>query len=281
MRSFIQTGLAALVGSSIAVGARAGLAQAELQGRVLADGSRRPIANATVAVPRLDLQSQSDSLGRYRIEKIPRGEHLVVTRAVGFRPDSTLTAFDGDEALVTDVVLRVAVNELPTVAVRETSRPIAHGKMAAFEERKVSGIGQFLGREVFQKDESRRVSEVIATSVAGVQIHRGGGSKAWAASTRSTSTAKCAFCRTTKTELLDFMDIAAGAPLACYLDIYLDGVLIYDSTARKTPLFNLSSLRASEIEGIEVYSSASQIPAQYNKTSGGSGVMLIWTRTGR
>jgi hypothetical protein len=30
-----------------------------------------------------------------------------------------------------------------------------------------------------------------------------------------------------------------------------------------------------------VYTSASQIPVQYNKTAGGCGVMLIWTRVGR
>jgi hypothetical protein len=81
--------------------------------------------------------------------------------------------------------------------------------------------------------------------------------------------------------MLDDFDIAAGAPLACYLDVYLDGALIYDSTARKAPLFNLNSITASEIEAIEVYSSAAQVPAQYNKTSGGCGVMLIWTRVGR
>ena len=30
--------------------------------------------------------------------------------------------------------------------------------------------------------------------------------------------------------------------------------------------------------GIEVYSSAAQVPVKYNRTSGGCGVMLIWTR---
>jgi hypothetical protein len=81
--------------------------------------------------------------------------------------------------------------------------------------------------------------------------------------------------------MLDASDIAAGAPLACYLDVYLYGAQVYNSSARTTPLFNLYSLQPSEIEAVEVYTSASQIPAQYNKTSGGCGVMLIWTRVGR
>ena len=34
------------------------IGQAELQGRVLADSGRRPVANAEVAIPRLDLRTR-------------------------------------------------------------------------------------------------------------------------------------------------------------------------------------------------------------------------------
>src|SRR6476660_3191414 len=71
--------------------------QAELQGRVFEESRHGPVANAEVAVPRLNLHSKTDSLGHYRLQNIPRGEHLVITRAVGYRPDSALTVFDGDE----------------------------------------------------------------------------------------------------------------------------------------------------------------------------------------
>lgn len=35
------------------------------------------------------------------------------------------------------------------------------------------------------------------------------------------------------------------------------------------------------IEGIEIYTGTSQTPPQYNRTSGGCGVILIWTRISR
>lgn len=57
--------------------------QAEFQGRTLANG--KPVGNAEVAIPKLGLRTLSDSLGRYRLESIPRGEHLVIAKA-GFRP---------------------------------------------------------------------------------------------------------------------------------------------------------------------------------------------------
>lgn len=256
------------------------LAQAELQGHVFSETGRRPLVNAGVSVPKLNLHASTDSLGRYRLQNIPRGEHLVITRAVGFRPDSALTSFDGDEALVSDVVLRVAVNELPTVVVRESTRPIPRGKMAEFEERKAVGVGHFIDRELLVKDENRRLGEILASHVPGLSVYRGTGSKAWAASSRTASTGKCAMCRVTRSEIMDPSDAAAGAPLACYLDVYLDGTAVYSSSTRGVALFNLNSMEAGEIEAIEVYTGVSQIPAKYNKTSGGCGVMLIWTRVG-
>lgn len=279
-RRFPRPASACLTAIALAATALPAGAQAELQGKVLADSGRRPVVSAEIAIPRLELRTTSDSLGRYRLQRIPRGEHVVITRAVGFRPDTSVTAFDGDETLISDVLLEPPVTALPTVAVREVSKPLARGKMRGYEDRKAGGIGHFIGRELLAKDENRRVSEVLASNVPGLSIYRGTSSKAWAASSRTASSAKCALCRVSKYEMLDAFDIAAGAPLACYLDVYLDGAQVYNSSARNTPLFNLNSINASEIEGIEVYTSAAQIPAQYNKTAGGCGVMLIWTRTG-
>ena len=76
---------------------------------------------------------------------------------------------------------------------------------------------------------------------------------------------------------------AAAEPLACYSDVYLNGILIYDSSERAPPmpLFNLNSMNPAEVEAIEVYTSAARIPVQYIKTSGGCAVILIWSRTGR
>jgi hypothetical protein len=257
------------------------LAQAELQGRVFADSARRPVMNAEVAIPRLGLRTLSDSLGRYRLRAIPRGEHLVITRAVGFRPDSAMTALDGDEALVRDVVLKPPMTSLATVAVRETPTMLPRGKMGPYEMRKATGVGHFIDRDLLAKDEHRGLGDILQSNVPGLAIYRGSGSRTWAATSRNRSSAKCAMCKVSKNEMLDGFDVAAGAPLACYLDVYLDGVQVYNSSARQMPLFNLNSMSPSEIQAIEVYSGPSQIPAQYNKTSGGCGVMLVWTRVSR
>ena len=50
------------------------------------------------------------SVARHALDKIPSGEHLVVTRALGFRVDATMTVFEANETIVNDVALKVAVN---------------------------------------------------------------------------------------------------------------------------------------------------------------------------
>ena len=67
----------------------------------------------------------------------------------------------------------------------------------------------------------------------------------------------------------------------CYLDVYLDGLQVYNVAMRTMPLFNLNTLNPVDIEAIEVYTGSSQIPPQYNKTAGMCGVMLIWLRDKR
>jgi hypothetical protein len=64
------------------------------------------------------------------------------------------------------------------------------------------------------------------------------------------------------------------------LGVYVDGTAVYSSSSEQVPLFDVNGMQASEIAGVEVYTGLGQIPAQYNKTSGGCGVILIWLRDG-
>ena len=262
----------ALVPFSIAHG------QAELQGRTLAND--KPVRNAEVAIPKLGLRAISDSLGRYRLQNIPRGEHLVVARAVGFRADSTVTTFDGNEALVNDVSLKVALNELPTVAVRERNAPTTRGKLAGFEERKALGLGRFIEPDVIRAHEDRRTGELLAT-VPGIDVRPGPGGKAYAISGRTRQSGKCALCRVgVADEKLDREGGLKGG--YCFMDIYLDGAQVFatQSSAGAGP-FDLNQLGLKQIEAVEVYAGAGQMPAEFNKTSGACGAIVIWTRVSR
>jgi hypothetical protein len=276
-----RTRVASISGLLVLALGSSAAAQAELQGHVFAEGGRRPLTNAEITVAGLSLRSETDSLGRYRLPHIPRGEHLIVTRAVGFRPDSNLTAFDGDETLVADIVLDTLVTTLQPVAVHGSREPVRGGKMVGYEERKALGAGHFIDRDVLDKQENQKLGDVLSSRMPGLAIYHGKEMRAWAATGRVRKSAGCTLCSVPAGELLDPADIAAGAPLVCYLDVYLDGLQVYNAAMHTMPLFNLNTLNPRDIEAIEVYTGSSQIPPQYNKTAGMCGVMLIWLRDRR
>lgn len=271
--------LAVLLGlSTVPAGVRA---QAELQGRVVSDSGRRPVVNAEVAVPRLQLRTLTDTLGRYRLPGIPSGEHMVVTRAVGFRPDSSATVFDGNETLVADVALKPPLPTLDAVNVRAAGGAVSRGLLAGYEERKARGIGHFLDGEIFD-GQQRALGDLLGGTIPSLAIQRGKGARAWASSGRATTNAPCGLCRVAKADVLDKYDIASGAPLACYMDVYLDGTQVYSSASRnQMPLFNLNHLDARTIRAVEVYTSTAQIPSQYLRTGAGCGLLMIWTTSAR
>jgi len=265
------------LGASLPVLARA---QATLVGRVLADSGRQPISGAQVSVARLRLTVVSDSAGRFRLGGLLPGDHFVVVRSLGFRADSALLEIEGDEVSSRDFVLKRQAVSLPAQRVTASGGQ-RMGKLAGFHDRQQMGIGHFIGRDVLERAEGRMLTgDLLAAHVPNVSVKRAQ-SKAWIATGRAVNAmGGCAFCRPGScAQEFDRADCAAGASPACYMDVYLDGILVYDDTQRlRPPLFDVNSVPPTQIEAIEVYTSAAQVPAQFNRTSAGCGVMLIWTR---
>lgn len=266
--------VAALLSFSIA---RVSSAQGEISGRVLSpDSGRAPVQGAEASISTLGRRALSDSAGRFRLKDIPPGEHVVFLRAIGFRSESSVVVIDQDEVVSWDVVLtRSTGTVLPErVITAPGERPTA--KLAEFTERRSAGVGHFISREQLVKAEGglRKTGDLIAI-LPGVNARRGS-NKVWIATGRATSTG-CAFC-TMRVEQLNRFDVAAGARPACYMDVYLDGAMVFDSRHPENGLFDVNSIPPEHIAGIEVYASAAQIPAKYNRTGNGCGVLLIWTR---
>lgn len=267
----------AIVALVVSLAARSVFAQGEIAGRVVAADSGRPaLAGVEAAIPRLRLAALSDSSGRFRFRSVPAGSHLVVMRAIGFRAESSVVTVDRDEVVSWDVVLTRA--EATTLPERRITAPGAAvpAKLIEFTERRKMGTGHFIDRAQLEKAEGglRQLGDLLSV-IPGVRIRRGG-NKAWVASGRAVSTG-CAFC-VMSVAALSPADQAAGAKPACFMDVYLDGALVYDSRQPGNGLFDMNTLQPEHVAGIEVYTSTVQIPARYNRTSGGCGVILIWTR---
>jgi hypothetical protein len=251
-------------------------AQGEIAGRVTtSDSTRIAVMGAEAVIARLQRTTVTDSLGRFRIKDLPAGVHVVVIRAIGFRAESSTVAIQGDDVLSLEFKLAQSpATALPERLVTAPEERVS-AKLVEFNERRVSGTGHFIDRSQLAKAEGgmRQTGDVIAL-VPGVVVKRGS-NRIWVATGRAVSTGGCAFCRG---GLLNLADRAAGAQPACYMDVYLDGALVFDSRTPSNGLFDVNTIQPEHIGGIEVFTSAAQVPARYNRTGGGCGVLLIWTR---
>ena len=245
-------------------------AQATLRGRVVEDSGRMPIRSAQVGIAALGLATMTDSLGAFRLTGVRFGTYRVVVRALGFAPDSSVVEVDADALEVRDIRLHRQAQALAGVTVEDKAVALA-ARISGFEERRRIGVGTFIDRSMLARFDTRRTDNVLAALAPGVSIRHGSGLMAWVATTRGGG----------NQFQPESSDGARGARPACYMDIYLNGALVFAnsrSTNRQAQLFDVNSLRPEDIESIEVYAGISQLPAQYNKTGGGCGVILIWTR---
>lgn len=258
--------------------ARDAFAQGEIVGKVMvADSGRSPLPGVEASIAKLRLTALSDSSGRFRFRKVPAGDHVIVFRAIGFKSESSTVTVDYDEVVSWDAVLTRAEGiTLPERVVTAPAAAAIPPKLIEFTERRKLGVGHFIDRDQLAKAEGgmRQTGDVISV-VPGVRVRRGS-NKIWVATAR-TPNVKCAFCTFSVKELTQ-ADQAAGARPACFMDVYIDGALVFDSKHPENGLFDVNTIQPEQIAGVEVYSSAAQVPAKYNRTGGGCGVLLIWTR---
>ena len=253
------------------------LAQGEISGRVTtSDSSRAPVAGAEAVITRLRRSATTDSLGRFRMKDLPAGLHVIVIRAIGFRAESSKVELLPDDVFSLDVRLEPSpATALPERVVTASEERVP-AKLFEFNERRKFGVGHFIDRKQLERAEGgMRLTGDVISLVPGVRVRRGG-NKAWIATARAVNgSGTCAFCGPA---VLNWADRAAGARPACYMDVYLDGTLVFDSRHPDSGLFDVNTLQPEHIAGIELFTSAAQIPAKYNRTAGGCGVLLIWTR---
>jgi len=158
-----SVGTAVVLGVLLVAEPPAARGQGELVGRVYSDSGRQPLAGAEVSIPRLGLLAASDTNGRFRLSGVPSGEHQLIVRALGFRPDTSTIESDGDGVAVKDFVLRPQITERPGRRITAAETPIVRGKMSGFHEREKLGIGYFVNRDALAKEEGRvRTGDILA-----------------------------------------------------------------------------------------------------------------------
>jgi len=213
---------------------------------IVADTNRAPLADVEVIAIRAGITTITDSKGIFILGGLPAGEEVFRIRRIGYRPetfDATLVA--GDTVRI-GVILAPAAFSLPELVV-EAEGKIYRGKMTGFADRMLhSGAPRsaFLTRDEIEKMFPRPFFDMLAK--AGLKRVPGRGGKESLTCPRGAATRR---------------------PVVAW---FIDGVRLGDST-------EILRMDPATVEGVEVYRSAAERPAQFNIT-GSDCTVLVWTR---
>jgi len=221
---------------------------------IVSDTNLVPLHAAFVSILGTKIRVGTGPNGRFRIVRVPAGQYLLIVKRIGYRPVSSVIDVDATDTLRVSYTLANApvVTTLGTVVVTE---PSTSERLAGFNSRLKSGVGQFLTPEQIDKANTVYTTELMRKfpSVNVSPSHTSVITEYFALSARE-----------------------GGNPTtgACPMQVYLDQVPL------PTP-FNLDLLPTpKDLYGIEVYSGASTIPPQFAGPNRGCGVILVWTKAG-
>lgn len=219
---------------------------------IVSDTNLAPVRGAFVSILSSRIRVGTGPNGRFRINKVPPGQYLVIVKRGGFRPTSSVVDVPASDTLRLSYTLTEDVNMLAPIAITATQLSV---RMRDFESRKKLGFGEFMTQSEIEK---RNV--VFATELF-----------------RRFSTVNVAPSHTSA--VAEYFPLSkregGGVSLgACPMTVYLDQIPL------PTP-FNLDLLPSpKELAGIEVYAGSATIPAQFSGFNRGCGVILVWTRDG-
>jgi hypothetical protein len=237
-------------------------ASAEFTGRVLDAVTGRAIPNATVAVTTSGASARTDSAGRFRVTALPVGIHRFLVSARGYARGAVSLAFAPQERMERDLELEplgadtVSAGASAVHTPPDTSKPqqlpgmeiaadVAPGRrFADFERRRSTGRGQYRTRAELEAGNFYTLQDAMR-SMRGVRFNCAGNS-----------------CRAQMVR----------APLGCSPEYVVD--------ERVDNMFG-PLLPIRDIQGLEVYTGASDVPGEFAGRNSGCGVIVIWTTAGR
>ena len=246
---------------AIAAAPSVAVAQPYFHGRVVDAESAMPIALAIVSIvaegeSRDAARQTTDSAGRYRLRAPHAGRYVIHVRRVGFSPQRT-AAYElrrSEERVVDFSMTRLAA-DLDTVVIAEQTVRQSF-MLDGFMARQALGVGRFYDREALEARGFPTMATLLR-EVPGLRVSSSAG----------------------RTNVrLNRAGTLSSQGTQCAPGIILDGVIVGrpdDSPESTSGL--LGSINGREVEGVEIYRSRSQVPAEFAGPEARCGAILIWT----
>ena len=216
--------------------------------------TQAPIVGARVVIAATGRYVATDSIGRFELTEIPSGVIRFFVTADGYPRTSFVLAFARGEVMEQRFELegvaaaagaaeraRAAQPLAPSVTTAPASRGVRYED---FERRVRTGRGQYVTRQVIDERGYNNLGDATR-GMRGVNVECGG-------------PRGC------------LIKMARTSP-GCYPQYVVDG--------RPDNAFG-PYIPIRDIEGLEVYTGASDVPGEFAGTDAGCGVVVIWTTSG-
>jgi hypothetical protein len=191
-------------------------------------------------------RAASNDSGVYHIAAITVGATKLFARRVGYAPETLSVVVVAGELAHADFVLAASVHTLPEATI--VADP-TRGKMGPFNRRRSRGVGAFVTRADIEKRQPASISELLRY-LPGVGVtQKMAGEPQPVHMERS---------------------VRSSMQATCVVQLYVDG--------HPYPHGNVDDFAPNLIEGVEVYRSASEIPADFRTRDATCGLIALWTR---
>lgn len=229
---------------------------ARLRGVVTDVSTKTPVAGVRVVIAATGRYATTDSSGKFELRDLPTGVLRFFFTAQGFPRTSVVLAFARGETMVQafEIDSTAAATAADTSArgrrvqqleaTEVTAEPSRGVRYEDFERRMKTGRGQYVTRQQIEAGAYNNLGDAART-LRGVLVECGGG-------------------RGCQIRM-------ARAGQACYPQYIVDG--------RPDNFFG-PYVAIRDIEGVEFYTGASDVPGEFAGVNAACGVVVIWTRSG-
>lgn len=214
----------------------------------VADDQGQPLARAHVTVGGMPGGAVTNERGDARVTSIPAGNRVVMISRVGYTFARVAAEFGGDTVRKTFTLTPQPI-ELEGITVTSWGRSMRL-RRNGYYDRQQQGLGAFMTSDRIDEVRPPRVTYLFRY-MRGFTVIPGPGTSEYVISSRGRR---------------------------CLPQVYIDGLLAARTGRDQRDV--LESVPPGDVEAIEAYTSASEVPPQYNTTNSACGVIVIWTRHG-
>jgi hypothetical protein len=229
--------------------------QGAIRGTIVRSGTAEPIVGAEIVVLPGSYSATSDSMGRYTFEGLAGGQYLLQIRRVRRHTLMSVASLD---------TMRVAAPQAPSRA------PL----LRAFDERRLAHqSGYFISEAELRKSDGEALANVIAQHAPGLRVMQTNIGGSAIISTRKSCAGPV------------FEGHRKNGCIPCFATVYIDGHLVYTTLGltrypdpSAPPPFDFDHVQVEDFAGVEFYAGTGTAPPEFNATSDGCGLLLLWSR---